>query len=120
MISRVVLPSARRRWGDRAGAAERGEGAVVVEAVDVLAGGDEQLAGVAGGDGKQLCGAWRGGGDHRREMFVEGGDLVVRVRRRVGRASAARAWRPAWARMGARSRGAGGRRARSGRASFGA
>src|SRR3954466_12631096 len=77
MISRVVLPSARRRWGDRAGAAERGEGAVVVEAVDVLPGGDEQLAGVAGGNGKQLCGAWRGGGDQRPEGFVEGGDLVV-------------------------------------------
>jgi hypothetical protein len=65
--------------GDGAGAAERGEGAVVVEALDVLAGGDEQLAGVAGGDGEQLRGAGRGSGDERGELLVEGGDLLVEL-----------------------------------------
>lgn len=58
-------------------AAEGGEGAVAAEALDVLASGDEQLPGVAGGDGDQLRGARRGGGDERCELVVEGGDLAV-------------------------------------------
>jgi hypothetical protein len=44
-VSVTTVPAGR---GDRAGAAERGERAVAVEAFDVLSGGDEQLPGVAG------------------------------------------------------------------------
>src|SRR5215208_1958316 len=36
--------------GNRAGATQSGERGVAAEALDVLAGGDEQLAGVAGGE----------------------------------------------------------------------
>lgn len=41
--------------GDWAGAAEGGECAFAAEAVDVLAGGDEQLPGVPGGDPQECC-----------------------------------------------------------------
>jgi hypothetical protein len=64
---------------DRAGAAERGEGAVVAGSFDVLSGGDEQLAGVAGRDAKQLGRARRGGRDERGEVFVERSDLLVEL-----------------------------------------
>ena len=69
--------------GDRAGAAEGGEGAVAVQALDVLAGGDEELAGVAGRDGDQPGGAWRGGGDQRREPYRRGRGSRGRARRRA-------------------------------------
>jgi hypothetical protein len=49
----------------------------VTESVDVLVSGDQELAGVAGGDREQLRGARRGGGDKGLEVRVERGDLVV-------------------------------------------
>ena len=49
--------------GDRAGAAERREGGLAFEPLDVLAGGDEELAGVAGRDAEKLDGARCGCGD---------------------------------------------------------
>jgi len=49
------------------------------EAPDVLARGDQELAGVPGRNGEQLGGARRGGGDQRREPFIEGEDLAVEL-----------------------------------------
>jgi len=63
--------------GNRAGATQSGERGVAAEALDVLAGGDEQLAGVAGGDAQQLSRARRGRLDERLELDVEVGDLGV-------------------------------------------
>jgi len=118
-VAAVVEPvavRASRGGGDRAGAAERGERAVVAHAFDVSAGGDEQLAGVAGGDREQARGARRRGGDQRCERGVELGDLAVelgdaatdRAQRKlggllglvqaagVGDVGAGRAWRGPW------------------------
>ncbi len=62
---------------DRACAAERREGPVAVEAIDVLAGSDEELAGVTGRDSEQLHGAGRRGCDELLEVLVKTFDLVV-------------------------------------------
>src|SRR5207244_7389319 len=48
-----VSARASRGGGERTRAAEAGEGAVVGEPLDVLAGGDKELAGVLGGDAEQ-------------------------------------------------------------------
>ena len=48
-----------------------------MEPVDVLAGGDQQLPGVAGGDSEQLDGAGSGGGDELLELLVKMLDLAV-------------------------------------------
>lgn len=68
-----------RVGGDRggAGAAERGQGALAVEAIDALPGGDQELAGVAGGDPEQRDGAWSGARDERLQAAVELSDLLV-------------------------------------------
>jgi hypothetical protein len=58
-------------------AAERCEGRLAVEPVDVLTGGDQQLPGVAGGDSERLDGAGSGGGDELLELLVKMLDLVV-------------------------------------------
>ena len=50
-----------------------------MQALDVLARGDEQLPGVSGRDGEQLGGARRGRGDQRREPSVEGDELAVEL-----------------------------------------
>src|SRR6266542_5746292 len=65
--------SARASGGGRdwAGAAETREGAVVRESLDVLASGDDELAGVLGGDAEQAHRPWRGGRDERGEVLVE-------------------------------------------------
>src|SRR5436853_16796 len=51
----------------------------VGEAFDVLAGGDEQLAGVLGGDAEQADRAWRGDRDERGKMSVEHFDLAFEL-----------------------------------------
>ena len=63
--------------GDRACAAERGERALALEAVDVLAGGEEQLPGVTGGDPQERRCPWGGDRDQWRELRVALSDLVV-------------------------------------------
>src|SRR4051794_32880988 len=62
---------------DRARAADRRERSFALEAADVLAGRNEHLAGVAGGDAQQRGGSWRGARDKRSELGVELDDLVV-------------------------------------------
>ena len=76
VVEAVTDGASGGRW-DRAGAAECRERAVAAEAVDVLAGGDEQLPGVPGRDAQQLRGAWSGPRDERLELGVELGDLGV-------------------------------------------
>src|SRR5436309_915053 len=59
-IAAVVESVSARASGaglDRGGAAELGEGGFAVEPFDVLAGGDEQLAGALGADSEELDGA---------------------------------------------------------------
>src|SRR5436305_2908576 len=56
---------------DRGGAADLGEGCFAVEAVDVLAGGDEELACALGADSEELGGAWGGGAHELLELAVE-------------------------------------------------
>ena len=63
--------------GDRAGAAERGERGLAAEPVDVLSGGDEELAGVAGRDPEQLVVRGAAGANELLELSVENGDLIV-------------------------------------------
>lgn len=52
---------------------------LAVEALDVLAGGDEQLPRVAGRDSQQLGCARRGARDERLELLIELGDLAVEL-----------------------------------------
>src|SRR3954451_9933897 len=89
-VAAVVQPvavGAPRVSGDRAGATKRGERAVAAEPLDVLSGGDEQLARVSGRSGTQTGRARRGRGDQGLERVVELGDLLVEL----GDASAYRA-----------------------------
>jgi len=65
------------RGGNRARAAQGGVCAFAVESFDVLPGGHEQLAGVAGGDAEQLDGARRGGRDELLELVVQSRDLTI-------------------------------------------
>jgi hypothetical protein len=58
-----------------------------VKALDVLAGGDEQLSGVPGRDAKQLGCAWRGARDEVIELLVERCDLRVEVLDAPGQAA---------------------------------
>ena len=48
-VVEAVAVGAPARDGDRAGAAERGEGCLVAQTFDVLAGGHQQRGGVPGG-----------------------------------------------------------------------
>src|SRR6266516_4801264 len=59
--------------GDRAGAAEVGEGGLAAQPFDVLAGADEQLAAVLGGDAEQAGRPWRGAGDQHGQLIQGGG-----------------------------------------------
>src|SRR5215211_1919330 len=63
--------------GHRARAAECGECRFAAEPVDVLSGGDEQPAGVTGGDPEQPRRARRCLADERLELPVEDADLAV-------------------------------------------
>src|SRR5438309_7854759 len=74
-----VSGGAAGRGGDRAGAAEASEGGLVAESFDVLAGADEELAAVLGGDAEQACCPWRGGGDEPGEVRVEQADLELEL-----------------------------------------
>jgi hypothetical protein len=79
-VAAVVEPVAgglSGRRGDRACAAERGERAFAAEPVDVLSGGDEQPAGVAGRDPEQLCGTRRDRANPLLEPSIVDGDLRV-------------------------------------------
>jgi len=76
-VVEAVACGAPRGRGDGAGAAQGGERRVAAQALDVLSRGDQQLAGVAGGDAQQLGGAGRGGAHERLELGVELGDLGV-------------------------------------------
>jgi hypothetical protein len=62
---------------DRGGAAELGEGFFAAEAVDVLAGGNEELACALGADSEELAGAGGGGAHELLELAVEFEDLAV-------------------------------------------
>ena len=62
---------------DRACAAERCKRAFAVQAIDVLSGGDEQLAGVAGRDAKQRNGPRSSSCDERSELRVEVCEFIV-------------------------------------------
>jgi hypothetical protein len=64
---------------DRSGAADLREGCFAVEALDVVAGGDEELACALGADSVRLCGAWGGGADKPLELAVELCDLAVEL-----------------------------------------
>ena len=101
--------------GDRAGAAERGERRFAAEPLDVLAGGDQQRAGVTGGDGDARGRGRRCLGDERFELAIERGDLGVEIDhaarersqrglRRVDRARAAASGRREGARRASRGR----------------
>jgi hypothetical protein len=73
--------------GDRGGGADAGEDRFAFEAVDVLAGGDEQLRRVLGADAEQ-CGRLRcSGGDERTKAAVEFVDLGVKVTDASGEAA---------------------------------
>ena len=63
-------------WGD---AAEFGEGCLAVQAVGVVAGGDEELAGDVCADTAQADQGGGGGRDQGGEVCVELGDLLVAV-----------------------------------------
>src|SRR5512133_1036308 len=63
--------------GHRTRAAECSERRFAAEPVDVLSGGDEQPAGVTGGDPEQAGRTRRCLADERLELPVEHGDLVV-------------------------------------------
>ena len=67
--------------GDRAGAAEPGEGGLVAESFDVLARADEQLAAVLGGDTEQARCPRRSSGDEPGEVRVEQADLDLELAR---------------------------------------
>jgi hypothetical protein len=62
---------------DRGGGAELREGGFASEALDVLAGGDEQLAGALGADSEELDGPRSGGGDELLELSVEFEEFAV-------------------------------------------
>src|SRR5712692_1513257 len=73
-VAAVVEPVAVFAAGaglDRGGGAELGEGGFASEPLDVLAGGEEQLAGSLGADPEEADGARRGGGDELLELSVE-------------------------------------------------
>src|SRR5438093_182948 len=68
-----AVPGRASRAGfDRGGAAELGEGGLATEPVDVLAGGDEQLAGALGADSEEPDRA-------RCRRFGEALELVVEL-----------------------------------------
>jgi|SRR5450755_49567 hypothetical protein len=75
-VEAVANGFARGR-GDWAGATDGSERRFAVEALDVLAGCDEHLSGVAGGDPEQLHGAWGSGRDKSLEVVVERRDFSV-------------------------------------------
>ena len=77
-VVEAVAGRLARGGRDRAGAAEHRERALAAESLDVLPGGDEQLAGVAGRDAEQLDRAWCGGRDELLELAVQGGDLLIK------------------------------------------
>lgn len=70
----MVRPLLAGCWCD---AAELGEGGFAVDAVRVVAGGDEELTGDLDADAGQLEELWRGVLDERFDLFVEGLDPVV-------------------------------------------
>jgi hypothetical protein len=61
----------------RSGAADRRERRLAPEPVDVLAGADQHLAGVAGEDSQQPDGARGGGSDQLLKLVVERSDLLI-------------------------------------------
>lgn len=74
---------------DWCGGAEVGEGGFVSEPVDVLAGGDEQGAGVGDADAEEGGRVWGCNPDELLELCVEFGDLVVEVADSAGEAAQA-------------------------------
>jgi len=71
---------------DGCGAADLGEGGFAAEPLDVLAGGDEELARALGADSKELGGAWRGDAHQLLELAVEVVDLAVELADAAGEA----------------------------------
>src|SRR5947209_8761494 len=83
-IATVVEAVAGRAAGagrDRGGAADPCEGGLAAQALDVLAGGDEELAGALGADREELDRARGGEGDESLELLVELGDLALELAR---------------------------------------
>src|SRR3954451_9044815 len=70
-VVEAVAVGASAGDGDRAGGAERREGRLVAQTLDVLAGGHEQRGGVSGADRDAVEGDRRGLGDELRELLVE-------------------------------------------------
>jgi hypothetical protein len=76
VVEPVALREARA-GGDRAGAAELGEGRVGVDAVEVVAGEDEHLGGGVGADPESLAQTRGGGRGELVEQLVVRADLLV-------------------------------------------
>src|SRR5215216_1938180 len=92
VVEAVACRAPGGRW-DRAGTAERRERGIAAEALDVLAGGDQQLTGVTGRDPEQLRGARRRGPNEPLELDIEVRDLGVE---RINAASDRNASLAAW------------------------
>src|SRR5712691_1333487 len=81
---------------DRGGAADPGEGSFVAEAVDVLAGGDEELARALGADAEEVGRSRRCRFDELLELSVELNDFAFEVAGATGEAAEGELRRLGW------------------------